>query len=152
MADKMLREMEIPLEKELKQMDVAAAAQKEIAQGQAAVQEAVELAKIEADGKQADIDLKYYEIDTKAQIEREKMAAQERTATAQRAQDVDKEKAKSFGESVIKSNETAKKPAKDAGPELLELIQKMSKPKKRKLNYNANGDVESIEDLEDEVA
>ena len=147
-ADLQLRQAEIPLELQMKQIDTEAAKAKEIAQGQAAVEERVAIAQIESQAKQDELALKKYEIDTKATIEREKMAHDARVAEQTRNQEIDREKAKSFGDSVTKMNDMANKPAKDAGPMLADLIEKLSKPKKRKIIYNADGDVEGIEDVD----
>jgi hypothetical protein len=124
MADKMLREMEIPMEMELKKMDVQAAAEKERAQGQAAVEEKIAIAQIDSQAKQDELALKKYEIDTKAQIEREKMAVAERTAEAQRAQEVEKEKAKSFGDSLNKIDKQSKDDEKEERAQRIAMAEK----------------------------
>jgi hypothetical protein len=134
---------------------VEAAREKEIVQSQAAVEERKAIAAIESGAKSEELALKKYEIDTKAQIERERMQ-----------QDIAREHAKSFGDSVTKLNDNATAPAQDAGPQLLEVIaglrtafddvkeavKSQNKPKKRRIVKDENGEVVGIEDYEDEVA
>lgn len=149
MADVQKRQAELPVEMQMKELDVQAAREKEIVQSEAAVEERKAVSAIEAKAKAQELALKKYEIDMKVQIEREKMAHDAAIAEKQQAADVQKEKARSFGDTVTKQEEEANGPAKAAGPKLVELVQALSKPRKRKLIYNDNGDVEGIEDMPD---
>jgi hypothetical protein len=143
-ADVELRNTEIPLEIEKAKIETAAAAEKERAQSQAAVDEAIAIAKIEAQDKQADRDLKYYEIDEKLAFEREKIAKSQEDEIAKR-------KADSIGKHLTSMNDMANKPAKDAGPLLVELIEKMNAPKKPRRaritrDENDNAIIEELDD------
>lgn len=143
-ADKALKESELPFEVEKARIETEAAAEKERAQSQAAVDEAVAIAKIEAANKADELALKRYEIDEKIKLEREKMN-----------NEIMKAKAASIGKEVAGLNDLASKPAKDAGPQLLELIQRMSepkKPRKARVVRDENGDMAGIEEYEEDAA
>jgi hypothetical protein len=152
MADKSLKEAELPFEVEKAKLETAAAAEKERAQSQAAVDEAIAIAQIEARDKQADRDLKRYEVDQKIALEREKMAQDARIAETQRSHELEKHKADSIGKEVFGLNEMANKPAKDAGPKLVEILEKMAKPRKIKIVRDENDNMIGAEDDTSEAA
>jgi hypothetical protein len=136
----------MPIELEMKRMDVEAAREKEIVQSQAAVEERAAIAQIQAGAKQQELDLKKYEIDMRAQIEREKMS-----------QSVDQAKAKSFGDSIVNMGKKAKTPAKDSGVELLQVIAELKDSLKaanrpKRVIRNAQGDIEAVEPYDKETA
>lgn len=154
MADAQLKkqelEMTLPFELQHKQIDVQAAKEKEIAQGQAAVDQAIAQAQIDSQSKQEELALKRYEIDLKAQIEREKMAHDAKLAQDTNHANIQKEQAKSFGDSITKQNEEATKPAKDAGPQLLELVKSLQETVKaanapKRIIRDKNGDIAGVE-------
>lgn len=150
-ADQAAKQAELPFEIEKARLETEAAAEKERAQSQAAVDEAIAIADIEAANKAEELALKRYEIDQKIAIEREKLAFDRENAEAQRKSDVDKVRAGSIGKEVAGLNDMANKPAKDAGPVLLELIQKMSEPKKAravKIIRDENGDMVGAQEEE----
>ena len=154
MADVEKRKAELPFEVEMKKLDVQAAREKEVVQSQAAVEERVAIAQIEQGSKAEELRIKEKEVDNKLIIEREKMRHDAVIAERQRTADVDREKAKSFGDSMTRIGEEANKPAKEAGPRLIELIEKLSKPQKpfkRRIVRNEQGEVEGIEEYDDEA-
>jgi hypothetical protein len=138
----------MPFEAELKKMDVDAAREKEVVQSQAAVEEKIAIAKIDEQAKQNELLLKKYEIDTKAQIEREKIDAQSSMETNKLAADanntqqdhsfqVAREQAKSYGESEGQFNQKAEDLASKKFPELVRIVSDLqeklkdvNKPKK----------------------
>ena len=147
----------MPIELEMKRMDVEAQREKEIVQSQAAVEERAAIAQIEAQGKADELALKKYEIDTKKDIELLKIQQGSVDAEKDRNANVEQAKAKSFGDSVTKMNETAEKPAKDAGPQLLQIVQELKETlkaanKPRRVIRNAQGDIEGVEPYEKESA
>jgi hypothetical protein len=137
-------QMTLPFEMQAKQMDVEAAKQKEIVQSQAAVEERAAIAQIEAQGKADELALKKYEIDTKAQVEREKMQFTAVSSEKDRDASVQQAAAKSFSDGIAKNEagEAKDKPKQD--DTLKELIATLNKPK-RFVRDPKTGDISGIE-------
>jgi hypothetical protein len=153
-ADMQAKQADIPMEIEKERIKVEAAKQKEIAQGQAAVEERIAIAKINANAKAGELELKRYEIDEKIRLGRDKMAQEREIAEQGRDNELQRRKADSIGRELANLNTMASAPAKDSGETLLQVLQSMQKKKRAKVVRDANGDMESVEfeDVEPEGA
>ena len=140
MADKALKEAELPFEVEKARIEMAAAAEKERAQSQAAVDEAIAIAQIEAKDKEADRALKMYEIDAKIALEREKMENDKAIAAEQRQNDFQKHQAASMSKEIAQ----AAKP--DLQQQAREKKEGKPKPRKFQITRDKDGKMASIEE------
>jgi hypothetical protein len=138
MADKALREAEMPLEMRKMELEVQAAAEKERAQSQAAVDEAIALAEIQATDKQSERDLKYYEINQRLAFEREKLALDQENAAEKSRIELQKHAAGQIGEKIANMQKEGKESEKQS-----ELAKALNAPKR--VIRDENGEITGIE-------